>query len=393
MAKKKQNGGVYYEANRKRWKVMYYYVDPETLETKVKNKIFHTEKEANDYYSSLQYQRGNSLFVEHNGIPFNLLLRGILEKKSESGIISERSYRRIDMTIKILERNEIMHKNVDEITSDEIQMFLNSVKDYSQNSISKLMIQLNQGFRLALNKGYIKSNPMFDVITPKSTKPPQVIRALDLEEQQKLTSYLLSVPIYDEYYRNVFLIQMFCGLRIGEALALKTSDINLVKKTLTVERTLTRDKKDRVIMGNTTKTYAGRREIPIPDFLMESIKMQMLEAKEHKEKLLFVDTENGYANTCNVNKELHKIIKKLGIENISTHSLRHTYGTRCVEAGMRAVALQRLMGHTDVSVTLNTYTTIFNKYKEQELEKVNEYYLNNEIIYKDNLLESGDERE
>ena len=60
---------------------------------------------------------------------------------------------------------------------------------------------------------------------------------------------------------------------------------------------------------------------------------------------------------------------------------------------MRAVALQRLMGHTDVSVTLNTYTTIFNKYKEQELEKVNEYYLNNEIIYKDNLLESGDERE
>ena len=71
------------------------------------------------------------------------------------------------------------------------------------------MIQLKQGFRLALNKGYIKSNPMFDVITPKSTKPPQVIRALDLEEQQKLTNYLLAVPIYDEPYRNVFLFQMF----------------------------------------------------------------------------------------------------------------------------------------------------------------------------------------
>ena len=83
----------------------------------------------------------------------------------------------------------------------------------------------------------------------------------------------------------------------------------------------------------------------------------------------------------------------MGIEGISTHSLRHTFGTRCIESGMAPVVVQRLMGHTDVSITLNTYTTIFNKYKEQELEKVNEYYLNNGIIYKDNLLESGDERE
>ena len=53
---------------------------------------------------------------------------------------------------------------------------------------------------------------------------------------------------------------------------------------------------------------------------------------------------------------------------------------------MRAVALQRLMGHTDVAITLNTYTSIFNKYKEAELEKVNEYYMNNDIIDTDNLL-------
>ena len=52
---------------------------------------------------------------------------------------------------------------------------------------------------------------------------------------------------------------------------------------------------------------------------------------------------------------------------------------------MRAVALQRLMGHTDINITLNTYTTVFNKYKEEELKKVNEYYLNNEI-FDDNLL-------
>ena len=53
---------------------------------------------------------------------------------------------------------------------------------------------------------------------------------------------------------------------------------------------------------------------------------------------------------------------------------------------MRAVALQRLMGHTNTNVTLKTYTTIFNKYKEEELLKVNEYYLNTKI-FNNNLLE------
>ena len=114
-------------------------------------------------------------------------------------------------------------------------------------------------------------------------------------------------------------------------------------------------------------------------------------AEKNKDKLLFVDKANNYVLPNNANRNLQKIAQNLGIENISSHSLRHTYGTRCIEAGMRAVALQRLMGHTDISVTLNTYTSIFNKYKEQELEKVNEYYLNNEILIKRNLLNDDTE--
>lgn len=60
---------------------------------------------------------------------------------------------------------------------------------------------------------------------------------------------------------------------------------------------------------------------------------------------------------------------------------------------MRAVTVQRLLGHKDVSVTLNTYTTIFNKYKEQEIEKVNEYYMNNSIVANEKLLEESEEKE
>ena len=60
---------------------------------------------------------------------------------------------------------------------------------------------------------------------------------------------------------------------------------------------------------------------------------------------------------------------------------------------MRAVAVQRLLGHKDVSVTLNTYTTIFDRYREQEIEKLNAYYMNNDIVSNENLLEESEDFE
>lgn len=389
-SKNAQNGTIYYEKERNRWRCKYQVIDPETSKFKYKTKIFHTEKEANDFFATLQYQKGNSLYITNNGLPLNLLIRGNLERKFDTGVVTERTYARTMETIIAMEKCDLIKKNIDEITSDELQMYLNSLKNYSQSTIKKFIDQLNQAFKLAQNKGYIIRNPMFDIIKPKSNKKPREVRALELEEQQNLTDYLVYVPIQDEPYKNVFLLQMFLGLRIGETLALKTSDINLQKNIIKISRTLTTNKNKKVIMGDITKTYAGQREIPIPKTLLDSIKMQMILAENHKDKLLFVDKKNNYLSPKMANDRLKIITKKLGIVGITTHSLRHTYGTRCIEAGMRTVALQRLMGHTDVSVTLNTYTSIFNKYKEQELEKVNEYYMNNEILINKNLLNESE---
>ena len=65
---------------------------------------------------------------------------------------------------------------------------------------------------------------------------------------------------------------------------------------------------------------------------------------------------------------------------MSSHSLRHTFGTRCIEGGMTPVALQRLMGHTDIKITLNTYTSVFNEFKESELDKISNYYEKNNFL-------------
>ena len=91
-----------------------------------------------------------------------------------------------------------------------------------------------------------------------------------------------------------------------------------------------------------------------------------------------------YARISTLNWSLNKILNELDIPHFSTHSLRHTYATRAIEAGMSPVVLQKLMGHTDVSVTLNAYTSVFDKYKRNELEKVNEYYMEQNLIDKSN---------
>lgn len=191
--------------------------------------------------------------------------------------------------------------------------------------------------------------------------------------------------------KNVYLIQMFMGLRISEVLALTTHDIDLESRRLRVKRTLTKDELGNTIMGKSTKTYAGKRELTIPDYLLNNIIEQMRIAENqdnNEEKLLFKPEYKKYADRENANNELKRLLKRIfGIEDITTHSLRHTYGTRCIESGMAPVVVQRLMGHTDIAVTLNTYTSVFDEFKQKEIDKVNKYYLKENMITATRLLE------
>ena len=248
-----QDGSIYYIQNRNKWRCVYKIFDPNTSQFVVKTKQFRSEQDAKDFFATLQYQKGNSLYIRHNGIPVIELIKSILERKLDTGVIAERTYARTKETITAMEKCDLLKKNIDDISTDELQMYLNSLRHYSQNTIKKYIDQLNQAFKYAQNKGYIIQNPMFDIIRPKSIKKKKEVRALEIEEQQMLTDYLLNVPIQDEPNKNIFLLQMFMGLRVGEALALQTSDINLHKNIITISKTLTTDKNRKVI--NTVESY------------------------------------------------------------------------------------------------------------------------------------------
>lgn len=377
-------GSIYFNKQRNRWNTQYREYNVKTGKLQVKTKSFKTEEEAKKYLNTIMYQKENPLYIEHHGIPICEIMKSNLKLKFDTNQISSTQYGRVLRTIEKLEKTSIGSKNVDEITSAEIQEYINSVSTLSNSSINKIYQQLNQAFKIAINKGYLMQNPMTNVIKPRSLKKDKEVRALTVDEQQAFTDYLLDKDLKGCKYRNVFLIQMYMGLRVGEALALTTHDIDLKHKRINIHRTLTTDENGAVIMGDTTKTYSGKRILPIPDFLYPYIVEQMRIADKqpnNDEKLLFKPYNSRYAKRGNVNSELKRILERqLNITDITTHSLRHSYGTRCIESGMAPVVVQRLMGHKDISITLNTYTTVFDKFKEQEVDKVNQYYLNENLI-------------
>ncbi len=382
--KSNSEGSVYYNKTRKRWTAQYYEKDINTGKRKRKAKDFLTEEEGKQFLENIMYQKRNSLYIKHNGIPLVELMKANLQLKYDTNLISDSQYVRVTETIKSIEKSSIAFEKIDEISSDDIQDFLNSKKSLSNSSINKIFDQFKQAYNYAINQGYISKNPMVNVIKPKSDKETKKVRALTVKEQQQFTDWLIKQNVKNFPYKNIYLIQMYVGLRIGEVLALQTSDINLRLKKINVNKTLTKNLKGKVVMGKTTKTYSGLRNVPIPYSLYPYILEQIEIAKKNRdnpENLLFKPEEKQYTSLRDVNDVLKTVLKyTLGITDITTHSLRHTYGTRCIEAGMQPVVLQRLMGHKDISVTLNTYTDVLNEFKNEEIEKVNDYYLQKDLL-------------
>lgn len=384
MTTKQSQGSVFYNKDRKNQIASYVIQELNTGKPKRTRKSFATEKLAKDFLKDINLQKNSSIFIQNNGIPLIKLIKMLLQKKVDSNLITDRAYARTMDTIRTIEKSYLANKNINEISTEELQAYFNSLTDiYSNSSIQKNYFQFKSAFEYALNKGYIHETPMYETIKPKSKKEDKICSALEVDEQQRLTNYLFNVDTKSVPYRNVFLIQLYMGLRVGEALAWKASDFDFDKKILKISRTLTTDKNDKVCIGKTTKTYAGKRDLPIPDFILPYIMEQLEISKDNKDNMLFLTPNKKLVLHSTINNQLKSITKKVDIVHpISTHTLRHTYGTRCIESGMRAVALQRLLGHTDINVTLNTYTCVLNKYKEKEMEKLNDYYLSNDIFNK-----------
>lgn len=259
MKKKRRRGNgegtIFEDKKNKRW--IGQYVSGISSEGKAIRKSVYgkTQKEVLNKLNDIKFKMNNDMYVEKNGIELLKIMEDIREEKLASNTISGGQYARLKWTINKIKNSKIGNMKIQDITKDDIQEFLNSVKDLSDSYIKKLYEQFVQAYRRAEIKKYVTYNPMYEVIKPKSNKQTKVVEALEINVQKEFTQYLNKVSIGEQPYKNIFLIQMYMGLRIGEVLALSKEQIDLKNKVLYVKRTLTNDKEFAIILGNKNIIY------------------------------------------------------------------------------------------------------------------------------------------
>lgn len=227
---------------------------------------------------------------------------------------------------------------------------------------------------------------------PNSNKATKKVDALTIKEQERFINELDKG--YDDY-TIVFYIAIYTGMRISEILALKREDLDFENKKIYVRKTLSHVDKGRILLEKTTKTYAGMRDVPILNVLYD----KLIEYKIDKKKGFLFLKNGSFIHATNFNARFQKLCKNADIRvykkrssiksgrkikkvyefdmtksRVNTHMLRHTFATRCIENGVSPVVLQKILGHKDIQVTLNTYTDVFNEFKEKEIEKIDDFF-------------------
>lgn len=379
MKKINGSGSIFYNSTKKLWAAQY--IEEENGKTKKKCIYGKTRDAVAQKLNTIMYEYHNGMYIQQNSIPLFKLLEQTREDKYAANLISESHYSRLEFVLKEIKSSPLGNMMIDKITYRDLQNYFNSlISRYTDSTIKKIYECVKQGFKAALKQKYIKENPFEDVIKPKSRKETKEVESLTTNDNQKLSKYLLNSNLSQEKYKNIILLELFTGMRIGEVLALAKNDIDLENQIIHVKKTVSVDINGDLMVKKGTKTYSGKRDIPFPSFLVSHLQEQFEKYEKNENDLLFT-YEKRIIKASTINTVLKRICKQLELpKTISNHTLRHTFGTRCIESGMAPVVVQKLMGHKDIRVTLNTYTSVLNQYKLEELNKVAKYYFEKDFL-------------
>lgn len=262
--------------------------------------------------------------------------------------VRESTFNAIQYLIKNHFKGTIFKKKLTDIRPIEIETYLNELK--FDRVKENAYVYLKDAFNKALNNGIIRNNPLNTINKPTHEKA--VKKALTIDEQAKFEEKCLS----DEKY-YLLLVCLWEGLRLGELRALEKADLDFINRKITINKSI-----NDVGSENLTKNKYSNRVIP-----MFEKTYNLLINYNSKTNRLFYHTKNY------ISKILNEVLNELKIENITMHSLRHTFITRCQEKNIPLYIIQNWVGHVQGStVTSKIYTHIQNEAELQYIHIVNQ---------------------
>jgi integrase len=207
------------------------------------------------------------------------------------------------------------------------------------------------------------------------TYPKQQRRAMRVLSRQEQTALESSLMIDMDVYKLGILLCLYTGIRVGELCALRWQDFSPDFGSLTVERTLQRvrdmgeEARRTKILVDAPKSRCAVREIPIPQFLIPCLQKFIVKGYSY----FLGSNVSDFVEPRTMQNHFARCVKEANISSANYHSLRHTFATRCIEAGVDVKSLSEMLGHASVNITLNRYVHSSLEQKREGMNKLEQY--------------------
>lgn len=300
--------------------------------------------------------------------------------KYKQNFIKESTYNKYLNLYENYIRSMLKEIYIDELSNNMIQekiVVLMNLKNkqtkqkLSSSTIRSVVYLIKSTILFAQKKEYIKQ---FYLQIDMPTNEAKNIKVLSRSEQGILETYTKNKL---DMVSLAVLICLYTGLRIGELCALKWENIDFLNKCIIVNKTVQRVQKKgksyplakTALVVTSPKTKNAQRKIPIPSVLYSILKTYYGKEKIMNEHYVFVNKSGDMIDPRTVQYHFKRIIELTNIQTITFHALRHTFATRCIELGMDIKTLSEILGHSNVSTTMNIYvhSTEIQKFKQMEL--------------------------
>ncbi len=289
-----------------------------------------------------------------------------------------------NFVIHILEKEDFGWKRIDTVKLSDAKAWLIKLQKDGRgySSIKTVRGVIRPAFQMAMDDDYIRKNPFEFQLATVVVNDSVTREAITRKQERSFLEFIKADSHFSRYYDGIYIL-FHTGLRISEFVGLTISDLDFENRKINVDHQLQRDRNMNYIIED-TKTSSGTRLVPMMDDVYDCFKRILsARAKPKVEPMidgytgfLFLD-KNGmpmvalhWEKYFQHIREKYNSIYKVQLPKITPHVCRHTFCSNMAKSGMNPKTLQYIMGHSDIGVTLNTYTHLGFDDVQEEMKRV-----------------------
>jgi integrase len=356
------------------WRYRVSYKEGDKYKTKTQGG-FRTKKEAEIAAAELEKKLHVGQDINAADQFFGEYMRNWFEvyKKGKYSLEHERN---IERSVRLAEET-FLGVRLKDLTRTMYQQFLNEYAiGHATDTVRKRHVDIKACIRTALEDGIILKDPTSKVTVKgqKETKSEE-LKYLNYESVKKLVDEVRSDLRPNYISRYIILFAIATGARYSEIMGMTWDCVDFENKSITINKTW--DFKDKHDFSD-TKTYASKRTITIDNDtcrMMKDIKKRQTQLAiqtglRNTKNLCFIDSKMELISNNAVNKTLKKLCKRIGATEITCHGLRHTHASMLLYEGVNVKYISRRLGHTDIVITLQTYSHVLDEMEQKESRHV-----------------------